>query len=119
MAQIYVFPQYLLPSNYKKVIPSTSNTIETYAIFEGDNNPVGYGVIDEKDGQYSLEHLYIDSEYRDMGYGQMLLKRIIDDYIQQLKLMVNKNNEKAVHIYKKLGFKIKYAHKNYYIMDLK
>nr|QBK91546.1 MAG: acetyltransferase (GNAT) family protein [Pithovirus LCPAC302] len=116
MAYIYVFPYYLLPKNYKAVIPSTKNTIEVYVIFMGENNPIGYGVIDEKNNKYSLEHLYIDPEYRYQGYGQQLLKLINKDY-KQLNLMVAKTNNIAIHIYKKLGFKIKSSYSKYYIME--
>jgi len=115
---IYTTPIEFLPENYKKVLPITPNTIEIYSININPNNPFGYGIINYKNNEYSLEHLYISPEYRNMGYGQKLLKSIINEY-NQLKLLVGKNNINALHIYKKLGFNKLYENKKYIIMDLK
>ena len=49
----------------------------------------------------------IYGEYRGQGYGQAMLKEIIAHWsTMTIVLFVDKTNERALHIYHKLGFKI-------------
>ena len=46
-------------------------------------------------------------EYRGQGYGQAMLKEVIANWpTMTVVLFVEKRNERALHIYHKLGFKI-------------
>lgn len=54
-----------------------------------------------------IEDLYIKSEYRSRGIGAHFLKYIEEKYPDAvLRLEVEDENEGAVHLYKKCGFKI-------------
>lgn len=52
-----------------------------------------------------LERFCILEPYQDKGYGQKVLKHLIDKY-QIKSLWVRADNERAIHVYEKAGFKI-------------
>jgi ribosomal protein S18 acetylase RimI-like enzyme len=49
----------------------------------------------------------IQGDMRGKGYGQQFLREVIQEFDKQtIVLFVEKRNERALHIYHKLGFKI-------------
>lgn len=78
-------------------------------ILEVEGKPGGYGQILITNGEYYLVNFGIISEYRNKGYGIYFLSQIIQSCylsgIEGLNLCVDNNNEPAVKLYKKLGFK--------------
>ena len=62
--------------------------------------------------------LIIYEGYRNKGYATNLIKAVIKEAIdkkcENITLEVNCNNEAAINLYKKLGFKIASKRKNYY-----
>lgn len=54
---------------------------------------------------YHLSHFLVDEEQRGKGYGKMLLEHLLKVY-PDLLLAVDKNNDIALSLYKKLGFTI-------------
>lgn len=97
-------------------MPISINTQEVF-IATKNNNIIGYIIINiNKDNSYTLEHFHVIEKFRGSGIGQQLLKRCLDEY-KKLNLMVNKYNNRAIHIYKKFGFYIDTSKsRSYYIM---
>ena len=89
---------------------SDSPYLEGY-IFENCENILGYGMIAKsfstEFGKLCIwiEDLYVESPYRNMGLGSAFLKFIEAKYPSHLlRLEVEKENERAVHVYTKCGF---------------
>ncbi len=61
-------------------------------------------VTDEDDGVL-LDEIYVDKNYRGMGIGTRIIKDIISSK-KIVYLWVYKNNDSAISLYKKLGFKV-------------
>ena len=96
--------------------------IETNCIFviKKDNIIVGYVLLSSKEGkkngykyrkQLEIEAMGIDKEYRNQGIGTRLLE-FVKEYgknnnYTDLRLTVNEENENAIHLYEKVGFKIR------------
>ena len=70
---------------------------------------VGYGQIIYNKGLYTIVNLGILDEYRHQGYGEMLVKYLIElcnkNSIKYVYIRVDKNNYKALSLYNKVGFK--------------
>ena len=89
---------------------------EQKAIYIGiyaDDIKIGHAWIDTINQH--LEGFEIYEPYQNKGYGQVALKRIIDEY-HITRLEVKTDNERAKHIYEKFGFK--YVEPKYYQMEL-
>ena len=52
--------------------------------------------------------VWITNEVRRKGYGEKLMKRLIKDVDGTVWLSVMKDNEAAIKLYEKLGFKFQY-----------
>lgn len=79
-----------------------------------DETMVGFALfgIDEDDGEYWIYRLMIDEKYQGLGYGKEAIKLIIQHINnertprhQSITISYEKENEHALSIYKKLGFK--------------
>ena len=70
-----------------------------------DNKDVGCVLITNKDDGVLLDEIYLEEEYRNKGIGTDIIKNVLKDN-NIVYLWVYKKNEKAVSLYKKLGFKV-------------
>lgn len=70
---------------------------------------IGYGQIILSNGLYTVVNFGIIEEYRCQGYGQVLLNYLIElcriNSIDDIYIRVEKDNYKAVSLYKKAGFR--------------
>lgn len=82
-------------------------------IFEYNNKPVGYAITSKMFSQEAggimlwIDEIYIMEEYRSIGLGTEFfnyLKTTLDASIVRLRLEVEKDNERAKKLYKKMGF---------------
>ena len=80
-------------------------------IIEVNCAAVGYGMIAKSfSTEFGkpciwIEDIYIKDEYRGHGYGSCFLNYIENKYKNSiLRLEVEKENERALHVYKKCGF---------------
>lgn len=95
-------------------LPITKNVYELFLGFL-NGRLIGYLIIGKDNNGYNLEHLFIDEKYRQNGFGTQLLKLCIDTY-NHLKLMVSTENNVAIKLYEKYGFKKSYSNRNYHVM---
>ncbi|MGN0143919.1 MAG: GNAT family N-acetyltransferase [Clostridium sp.] len=84
--------------------------INEFSVFLCVNNKyAGYGQIILSNGLYTIVNFGIIEEYRCQGYGQNLLDYLIElcriNSINDIYIRVEKDNYKAVSLYKKIGFK--------------
>lgn len=63
------------------------------------------GTAEIEPNEKMLERFVIFEPYQNKGYGQQVLSDLIDAYGIQ-KLWVRSDNEKAIHIYEKVGFTV-------------
>ena len=101
--------------------PSTRKAIEAWVSFLAKR---GYNIVAEKDGKI-IGHaaviptedgkkvdltLFVHQDYHDRGIGQELLKRIIEicrkNDFEGIMLVTERTNRRAIHVYKKYGFKV-------------
>ena len=85
--------------------------IKNFGVFICKNNgqAVGYGQIILNRGLYTIVNIGILNEYRKQGYGEMLVNYLIElcykSSIPIVYIRVEKNNHKALSLYRKIGFK--------------
>lgn len=93
---------------------STSNNSKYYA-YELNNEYIGFICILDLDTELEIIDVFVLPEYQGNGYGDKLLKYILDNYCNRnFFLEVNVNNEKAINLYKKNGFNVLTTRKHYY-----
>ena len=101
--------------------PTTKKAIENWIDFltengfniiaEHDGRIVGHLVIvPTKDGKKVDLTIFIHQDYQNRGIGQEMMKLIID-YCKKIELegimlVTERTNARAIHVYKKLGFKV-------------
>ena len=93
---------------------SMSNNSKYYA-YELNNEFIGFICILDLDTELEIIDVFIMPEYQGNGYGDKLLKYILDNYKNRnYFLEVNVNNERAINLYKKNGFEVLDIRKHYY-----
>ena len=76
-----------------------------YKLIYIENKIVGaYIVLPHLDG-YMIDELYLFSDYRNKGIGTDIVTKIKEEY-RKIYVWVYKSNEKAVKLFKKLGFNV-------------
>ena len=97
---------------------SFSDTFKKIKVYVLDNEIIGfidYSIIYER---AEVNYIYVDKNYRNKGIASLLLREMFDSVkdknILNASLEVNKNNNAAINLYQKNGFKIEATRKNYY-----
>ena len=90
------------------------NTYSKIIAYKENNDIVGFCVYDLIYERIEIEYIGVSEAFRGRNIGYKLLKYIIDTYNLEISLEVNKNNEIAINLYKKLGFKVVTERKSYY-----
>lgn len=89
---------------------------EQYLAVLGDKI-IGIGSVNLEGEDVSIFGLGLIPEYRGMGYGEELLRLIIDNLLQkgraQIIIEVHSENAKALGLYQKTGFQIEVAYEYY------
>jgi ribosomal protein S18 acetylase RimI-like enzyme len=78
--------------------------LNKYKIISVDNKKVGCLLVENKDNGVLLDEIYIDEEYRNKKIGSNIIRNILLNN-NIVYLWVYKSN-KAVSLYKRMGFKI-------------
>lgn len=80
--------------------------INEYKIILNNESIIGtYSVVNYNDGKL-IDTIYLYPSYRNNGIGTKIFNKIINSNYQPLYLWVYKSNEKAINLYKKIGFEI-------------
>ena len=79
--------------------------INDFYIIEIYNIPIGTIMCWNNNGEITLINFYIDYKYRNLGYGNKLLKYVVNKY-NYCVLGVFEENKKALNFYINFGFKI-------------
>lgn len=77
--------------------------LKEYKIIAINDKKVGCLLVKNIDNGVMIDEIYIDKEYRSLGIGTNIIKNILD-INKNVYLWVYKDNEKAVSLYKRLGF---------------
>ena len=59
-----------------------------------------------EDGKLEIDDLYIFPAYQNRGTGTYVIKSLLNSVYEPVMLYVFSKNEKAVSLYKRLGFRI-------------
>ena len=90
-------------NNYvKNNVPKLLNNYSNIVV---DNKIVGCLLLTNKDDGKLLDEIYLEEEYRNKGIGTDIIKDILNNN-NIVYLWVYKENEKAISLYRKLGFNI-------------
>lgn len=94
-----------------------SDTDSIYNYMDGET-VLGYLEIRLVDGVVDVMNLFVNEENRRQGIGTKLMNKMIDeeDY-SRIMLEVNENNNPAIRLYNKLGFKEISLRERYYGED--
>lgn len=85
--------------------------LKNFGVFVYDNNRqiAGYGQVILNEDLYTIVNIGILAQHRKKGYGEMLVRYLINlcynNSIKEVYIKVEKNNEKALSLYNKIGFK--------------
>jgi len=82
-------------------------------VFENEKEIVGYGMLAKSfSTEFGkpciwIEDIYVKDEHRGLGIGSRFLRFVESEYPSALlRLEVEAENERAVHVYKRCGFEI-------------
>ena len=104
--------------NYNILKEELESENSKYIIAKLDDEIIGFAgiklVMDEAD----IMNIVTKKSYRNQGIGTLLLENLISICqnlnLSSISLEVNEDNQTAIHLYKKLGFKEIGIRKNYY-----
>ena len=82
-------------------------SIDAYtAVFVSGKKVGYYHFYQNEDGEYELDDLYIFPQYQNQGIGSEVIQKCSSSVSEPVMLYVFIKNEKAVALYKRLGFEI-------------
>lgn len=104
----------LFPKTYlsgKEMIDQLGEASQVFIASDEEGRVIGYVYVEASPdfGEGSIEFLGVDTHSREKGIGTALLSKGLEwlfsfETIDEITLCVNSANEKAIHIYQKLGF---------------
>lgn len=90
---------------FKNVIKDDKNILLCY---EEDNSILGYIYLKYNNGEYIIDGLYVEKEYRNKGIAKKLINEglniLKEKSIKYVNINVLRDNEIAYNLYKELGF---------------
>ncbi len=95
------------PKVLKWVRKKIERSIGEYTVIYADDHKAGYyHFFLNEDGQYEIDDLYVFPKYRNRGIGTEVINLCCASVDAPVMLYVFIRNERAVSLYKKLGFEI-------------
>ena len=90
-------------NNYvKNNVPKLLNDYSNIIV---GNKVIGCLLLTDKDDGILLDEIYLEEEYRNKGIGTDIIKKVLSDN-NIVYLWVYKDNNKAISLYKSLGFTV-------------
>ncbi len=89
----------------KYVTSEVPRLINDYCNIIVDNKIVGCILLTNNDSGKLLDEIYLEEKYRNKGIGTKIIMNILNNN-DVVYLWVYKENEKAISLYKKLGFNV-------------
>ena len=103
---------------FKSRVPEDAIKFHKHTLLFCDNaNPIGYGHLDrdKNDGRLWLGICIID-KYCGLGYGKIIMEKLISLQDEDLYLSVDKSNLPGINLYKKFKFITIDSNEKYFIM---
>lgn len=106
------------PRVIKWVRKKIESSIDEYTVVHADGRKAGYYHFHKnKDGEYEIDDLYIFPEFQNQGIGSEVIETCCSSVDEPVMLYVFIKNQRAVSLYKRLGFEVvKTVHDSRYIM---
>ncbi|OFZ58338.1 MAG: hypothetical protein A2381_14440 [Bdellovibrionales bacterium RIFOXYB1_FULL_37_110] len=101
-----------------KMFQDTFVTTGTWIVSLGEQD-IGYYQLNEKVDNLHIRNFIIDQNYQGIGIGTSILKDLIETCKtknQVIKLGVFKMNQRAMKLYRRLGFKVVEESETHYMM---
>lgn len=96
-----------LPKVTKWVRKKIERSISKYTVIYVDDQKAGYyHFFINEDGQYEIDDLYVFPKYQHQGIGSEVINLCCASVNAPVMLYVFIRNERAVSLYKKLGFEV-------------
>ena len=87
----------------------TGQVYKVHVLENQEKEIIGYCVLDITREPNYMRQLFVKSQYRNHGYGKLLLKKVMEEYqLKELDLEVMLWNESAIRFYEHIGFKSRY-----------
>ena len=84
-------------------------------ILKNNNTLIGFIHVQDLDDDVSIINIIVKKEFRHLGYGDKLIKYVIEKYInKRIILEVSNDNKSAINLYKKNNFAQIGIRKGYY-----
>ncbi len=97
--------------DYTKVLKWVRKKIESSideytVVYAGNKKAAYYHFYKNDNAQFEIDDLYVFSEFQNQGIGSEIIKKCCTSVNEPVMLYVFIKNERAVSLYKKLGFAI-------------
>ena len=87
----------------------TGQVYKVHVLENPEKEIIGYCVLDITREPNYMRQLFVKSQYRNHGYGKLLLKKVMEEYqLKEIDLEVMQWNESAIRFYEHIGFKSRY-----------
>ncbi len=87
----------------------TGQVYKVHVLENAEKEIIGYCVLDITREPNYMRQLFVKSQYRNHGYGKLLLKKVMEEYqLKEIDLEVMLWNESAIRFYEHIGFKSRY-----------
>ena len=87
----------------------TGQVYKVHVLENPEKEIIGYCVLDITREPNYMRQLFVKSQYRNNGYGKLLLKKVMEEYLlKEIDLEVMLWNESAIRFYEHIGFKSRY-----------
>jgi ribosomal-protein-alanine N-acetyltransferase len=110
-----IFPS---PWSMESFIGEINNEAANYIVMTHDDEVIGYGGMWKVLDEGHITNIAVTKSFQGKGLGRALVEEMIDMAeklgIKHVTLEVRVSNEKAIGLYKKLGFEIAGTRKRYY-----
>ena len=83
----------------------SNENMQWYILYNDINDIISFASIEDKEKYYYLDNVYTIKKYRHKGYCKKVLKRLLFEHNDKPIKLIS-NNEIAIRLYIKLGFKI-------------